>query len=81
MADNEYRIEYSTTGRAKCKDVKCKTVIAKGALRIAKESERPDAFGGSGEGKVLTWYHASCAFRALTRAKADTKRIDVRFRH
>jgi predicted DNA-binding WGR domain protein len=71
MADNTYQVEYSTTDRAACKDTKCKQKIGKGVLRIGKEAPSP-----FGDGTVLNWYHASCAFRALTRAKSGTKKID-----
>jgi len=40
-------------------------------MRIGKEAPSP-----FGDGSMLNWYHASCAFRALTRAKSGTKKID-----
>lgn len=71
MADNTYQVEYSSTDRATCKDTKCKQKISKGVLRIGKEAASP-----FGDDTMLNWYHASCAFRALTRAKGSTKKID-----
>jgi len=71
MSENTYQVEYSTTDRATCKDAKCKQKIGKGVLRIGKEAPSP-----FGDDTMLNWYHASCAFRALTRAKGSTKKID-----
>lgn len=71
MADNTYQVEYSKTDRASCKDTKCKQKIGKDVLRIGKEAPSP-----FGDGTILNWYHASCAFRALTRSKSGTKKID-----
>ena len=71
MSDATYQVEYSKTDRASCKDTKCKTKIGKGVLRIGKETASP-----FGDDTMLNWYHASCAFRALTRAKSTTKKIE-----
>ncbi len=36
MATNEYVVEYAKTGRASCKNTKCKKNIAAGDVRIGK---------------------------------------------
>ncbi len=39
MATNEYVVEYAKTGRASCKNTKCKKNIAAGDVRIGKVLE------------------------------------------
>jgi len=74
MADNKYEIEYAKTGRAKCKDSKCKQTIEKDALRIGKIGKNP--FSENEDDTKTDWFHAECAFNALTRARGNTKKID-----
>jgi len=73
MADNEFKVEYAKTGRAACKDTQCKQNIDKGSLRIGKL--KANFFDPEGD-KLVDWFHAECAFNALTRARGATKRID-----
>lgn len=75
MADNRYCVEYANTGRASCKDTKCLEAsknIPKGFLRVGKVSPSPFAE----DAEMTSWYHFACAFNALSRARASTKKIE-----
>lgn len=75
MSDNEaqdekpFAIEKAKTGRAKCK--KCKAVIEKDTIRIAKLMNSPFS-----EGKMKAWHHTDCLFDVFAKQRAATKRID-----
>jgi hypothetical protein len=71
MAENTYSIEHAKTGRSKCK--KCKSTIEKDELRVAKHfpSERFEE-GGS----ATDWFHPSCIFEHLKRARKTTRKIE-----
>ncbi|KAF7990445.1 hypothetical protein HCN44_000250 [Aphidius gifuensis] len=75
MSDNEqqdekpFAVEKAKTGRAKCK--KCKAVIEKDTIRIAKLVNSPFS-----EGKMKAWHHVDCLFDVFAKQRATTKRID-----
>jgi len=70
MSANTYKVEYSSTGRAKCKDKNCKEVVDKGVLRIGKMTI--DMHFHEGDMKT-DWYHAACWFDAQKRTRPGTK--------
>ncbi|XP_067217037.1 DNA ligase 3 isoform X2 [Linepithema humile] len=68
--EKSFAVERAKTGRAKCK--RCKCVIEKGELRIAR-------FVASffSDGKLTAaWHHVNCLFDAFAKQRATTKRID-----
>ncbi|XP_053981861.1 DNA ligase 3 [Hylaeus volcanicus] len=75
MSDEEgeqekpFAVERAVTGRAKCK--KCKCIIDKNSVRIAKLMANPFT-----EGKMKAWHHVTCLFEVFARQRATTKRID-----
>eukprot|EP00742_Colponemidia_sp_Colp-10_P006695 GILJ01007176.1.p1 GENE.GILJ01007176.1~~GILJ01007176.1.p1 ORF type:complete len:1038 (+),score=252.17 GILJ01007176.1:36-3116(+) len=69
----EFQVEYAKTGRASCKDSKCKLPIAAGTLRLARVAANP--FGDVGD-TMLKWYHPRCMFNSFTRARASTAKIE-----
>ncbi|KAK7093638.1 hypothetical protein V1264_007347 [Littorina saxatilis] len=71
MAENRYCVGYAKLGTSSCK--KCKQKIEKGALRIGKVVTNP--FGDDG-GDMKQWFHPSCIFEMLQRARATTKKIE-----
>jgi len=73
MAANTYKVEYSKTGRAKCKDKDCKENIDQGVLRIAKCSI--DTHFSDGDIKT-DWFHAPCWFNAQKRTRPGTKVVE-----
>ena len=70
MADNKFAADYDKRGRAGCK--KCKEVIGKDSLRIAKVT--PNPFGEDSDMKQ--YYHVDCIFDSFQRARATTKVIE-----
>jgi len=73
MAQNNYYVEYATTGRATCKNKKCGKKIDKDILRIGK---RFPSARFTDDGEQTDWYHWNCVFDALSRARKTTKRIE-----
>ncbi|KYR00475.1 SMAD/FHA domain-containing protein [Tieghemostelium lacteum] len=73
MSDAVYRVEYSKTGRSKCKNSKCKDTIEKGEMRIGKIFSS-DRFTEGGQ--ATDWFHAKCFFESQKRARKTTKKID-----
>lgn len=75
MSDDEkeeekpFAVERAKTGRAKCK--KCKCLIDKDTLRIAKL-----VASQFGDGKMKAWHHVTCLFEVFAKQRATTKRID-----
>jgi len=79
MAENKYTVEYAKTGRSKCKDTKCKKAIEAHTVRVGKVTKNP--FGGGDDSEesaasMTHWYHMSCIFETLKRARKTTKRIE-----
>jgi len=73
MASNVYEVEYAKSGRSTCKLKDCKKQIGKDELRICKKT--PNNFF-SEDGQAVEWYHPSCIFSTLARAKKTTKKIE-----
>lgn len=71
MANNRYCVDYAKRGTASCKE--CKEKIEKGSCRIGKVVPNPFT---DGEGDMKQWYHVSCIFKTLSRARATTKKIE-----
>ena len=69
--DKPFLVEYAAQGRAKCKT--CKQQIEKSVTRIGKLVSNPFSEDG---GMMKQWYHVSCIFDALSRARATTKKIE-----
>jgi len=69
MADNKFLADYGKR-KANCK--KCKTVIEKGELRLAKITASP--FSEDGEMKL--YFKPACLFETFKRARATTKVIE-----
>ncbi|XP_022799569.1 DNA ligase 3-like isoform X2 [Stylophora pistillata] len=66
-----FLVEYAAQGRAKCKT--CKQQIEKSVTRIGKLVSNPFSEDG---GMMKQWYHVSCIFDTLSRARATTKKIE-----
>jgi len=62
---SKHTVELAKSGRAQCKDTKCKKTIEKGELRIG--TVVPNPFGDGGE--MTKYYHPECRFSSLTRAR------------
>src|SRR5436190_17689171 len=68
--EKPFAVERAKTGRAKCK--RCKCVIEKGEIRIAKYVTSFFA-----DGKLMpAWHHVACLFEVFAKQRATTKRID-----
>lgn len=64
-------MEYAKSARSNCK--KCKKQIEKGCCRIGKITANPFSDDG---GDMKVWFHSTCMFESLTRARATTKKIE-----
>ena len=64
-------MEYAKSARSNCK--KCKKQIEKDCCRIGKITANPFSDDG---GDMKVWFHSSCMFESLTRARATTKKIE-----
>jgi hypothetical protein len=76
MQNARFRVEYATTGRAKCKAKACahgNAVIGQGELRVARVVDS-DRF--SEGGTQTEWYHPRCLFEVFMRAKATSRKIE-----
>lgn len=71
MSEARYCIEYAKTARSNCK--KCKSQIDKGCCRIGKITANPFSDDG---GEMKVWFHLTCMFESLSRARATTKKIE-----
>jgi hypothetical protein len=70
MANNEYVVEYAKTGRSTCKHKPCRKTIAQGEVRVGKVV---DSYFH--EGKQIDWFHLTCIFDHLSKARKTTKVI------
>ena len=64
-------MEYARSARSNCK--KCKRQIEKDCCRIGKITANPFSDDG---GDMKVWFHHSCMFESLRRARATTKKIE-----
>lgn len=71
MSEARYCVEYAKSARSNCK--KCKNQIVKGCCRIGKITANPFSDDG---GDMKAWFHLSCMFESLARARATTKKIE-----
>ena len=71
MSEARYCVEYAKTARSNCK--KCKSQIDKGCCRIGKITANPFSDDG---GDMKVWFHLTCMFESLSRARATTKKIE-----
>jgi hypothetical protein len=66
-SSTQFGYSYAKLGTSVCKDVKCKEKIAKGELRVYKDSHLPFALDGS---LSRTYYHPECFFtHVMSRAR------------
>jgi len=77
MSQNTFKIEYAPTGRASCKDSKCKDKIDKDSLRIVKFSPKPERFGGDGSDVMSSNYHWKCFFATQKRMRAGSRKVEA----
>jgi hypothetical protein len=61
-SSTHFGYSYAKLGTSVCKDVKCKEKIAKGELRVYKDSHLPFALDGS---LSRTYYHPECFFMSV----------------